>query len=62
MAPVRHEGITMETLLWAIDLVLVACLGIWAIREDSHSKHDNMPGNKQVTPEAGGEQARSDHA
>lgn len=25
----------METLLWAMDLALVACLCLWALREDS---------------------------
>ncbi|WP_159628359.1 hypothetical protein [Massilia puerhi] len=53
----------MESLLWAIDLALVAYFCIWAIREDSNSKHDDMPGGKQVTPEAGREQTRKrDHA
>jgi len=53
----------METLLWAIDLMLVAGFCFWAIREDTPSQPDKLLGNKQVTAMEGDKQAGDgDHA
>lgn len=53
----------METLLWAIDLVLVAGLCFWAIREDSKSTIDNMSAKTQkVAKGSPGNTRNSDNA
>ncbi len=31
----------MESLIWALDLVLVACACLWALREDQSGARDN---------------------
>lgn len=53
----------METLMWAIDLILVAGFCFWAIREDSSPKQDKMSDKKDIAAKSSGKQTRiSDHA
>ena len=53
----------METILWAVDLMLVAAFGFWALRQDQSEDAGGRPGANRLgerADERSGERAAKD--